>query len=92
MPTVTDTYSAKTHLSRLLDEVAAGGEVVITRRGKPIARLVPYAETGATPKRRVLGGLEHLLRPGDLDHDKRTDPDWQAMLDELQAKWDRDPA
>ena len=31
---------AKTHLSRLLDDVAAGEEVVITRRGQPAARLV----------------------------------------------------
>ncbi|MFN3673821.1 MAG: type II toxin-antitoxin system Phd/YefM family antitoxin [Bosea sp. (in: a-proteobacteria)] len=31
---------AKTHLSRLLDEVEKGGEVVISRRDKPIARLV----------------------------------------------------
>ena len=32
---------AKTHLSRLLDDVAAGEEVLITRRGAPAARLVP---------------------------------------------------
>lgn len=34
-------YDAKTHLSRLLDCVAAGEEVVIARAGTPIARLVP---------------------------------------------------
>lgn len=33
-------HEAKTHLSRLLDDVAAGQEVVITRRGQPAARLV----------------------------------------------------
>jgi prevent-host-death family protein len=33
-------HEAKTHLSRLLDDVAAGEEVVITRRGEPAARLV----------------------------------------------------
>ncbi len=38
-------FEAKTHLARLLDEVAAGGEVVITRRGRPVARLVPAAGT-----------------------------------------------
>lgn len=32
---------AKTHLSSLLDAVEAGEAVVITRRGKPIAELVP---------------------------------------------------
>jgi prevent-host-death family protein len=34
-------YEAKTHLSSLLKEVAAGKEVVITRRERPIAKLVP---------------------------------------------------
>ena len=34
------TFEAKTHLSTLLDRVAAGEEVVITKHGKPIARLV----------------------------------------------------
>jgi prevent-host-death family protein len=32
---------AKTHLSALLDAVEAGDEVVITRRGQAVARLVP---------------------------------------------------
>jgi len=32
---------AKTHLSRLLQRVAAGEEIVIARRDRPIARLVP---------------------------------------------------
>lgn len=35
------TFEAKNRLSALLNEVARGGEVIITRRGKPIARLVP---------------------------------------------------
>lgn len=30
---------AKTHLSQLLDQVAAGDEVVITRRGHPVAKI-----------------------------------------------------
>jgi prevent-host-death family protein len=34
-------HEAKTHLSRLLDDVQAGEEVVITRRGEEVAALVP---------------------------------------------------
>ncbi len=33
-------FEAKTHLSSLLDEVEKGGEVTITRHGKPVAKLV----------------------------------------------------
>jgi prevent-host-death family protein len=38
-------FEAKNRLTALLDEVEEGGEVIITRRGKPIARLAPL-ETG----------------------------------------------
>jgi prevent-host-death family protein len=41
-------FDAKTHLSDLLDRVEAGEEIVITRRGKPVARLVPVI-VEATP-------------------------------------------
>lgn len=34
-------FEAKTHLSTLLDRVAKGEDVLITKHGKPIARLVP---------------------------------------------------
>lgn len=35
-------YEAKTHLSKLLEEVAAGKEIVIAKNGKPIADLKPH--------------------------------------------------
>ena len=34
-------FEAKTRLSSLLDEVERGQEIVITKRGRPVARLVP---------------------------------------------------
>ena len=63
-------FEAKNRLTALLDEVEGGGEVIITRRGKPIARLAPL-ETGfnrakaraaaeglrAASKGQMLGGL-----------------------------------
>lgn len=36
-------HEAKTHLSRLLDEVNAGAVIVIAKAGKPIAKLVPFS-------------------------------------------------
>jgi prevent-host-death family protein len=41
-------FEAKTHLSDLLDQVARGEKITITRRGVPAALLVPVTE--ATPK------------------------------------------
>ncbi|MXX69775.1 MAG: type II toxin-antitoxin system prevent-host-death family antitoxin [Gemmatimonadales bacterium] len=35
------TFEAKTHLSALLESVAAGETIMITKRGRPMARLVP---------------------------------------------------
>ena len=52
--------SAKAHLSGLLDQVAAGREVVITSDGVPKARLVPM---GHKPERKVFTGTrEHLAK------------------------------
>ena len=40
---------ARQNLSTLLDEVKNGGEVLITDRGKPVARLVPPLPAGSKP-------------------------------------------
>jgi prevent-host-death family protein len=46
-------YEAKTHLGRLLDDVERGETIVITRRGRRIARLVPDRERRTSdPSRR----------------------------------------
>ncbi len=47
-------YEAKTQLSKLLEQVEAGDEIVIARYGKPVARLVPLQRTAAP---RELGTL-----------------------------------
>jgi prevent-host-death family protein len=40
-------HEAKTHLSRLVERVEAGEEIVVARAGRPVARLVPYRRTVA---------------------------------------------
>lgn len=40
-------YDAKTHLSSLVERAAAGEEIVITKSGKPKARLVPMDDVRA---------------------------------------------
>lgn len=63
-------HEAKTHLSRLVEQVEAGHEIVIARAGRPVARLVPL-QSGATPRRRGL--LKGSVRISD-DFDDT--PDW----------------
>jgi prevent-host-death family protein len=58
-------HEAKTHLSRIVEEVAAGKEVIIAKAGKPMARLVPMREK-ATKKK--LGLLKGKIRiPADFN-------------------------
>ncbi len=38
-------YEAKTQLSALVDQAAAGAEIIIAKGGKPLARLVPLRQT-----------------------------------------------
>ena len=56
-------YEAKTHLPRLLEEVEHGAEIVITRHGKPVARLVPVTERVDDLRlKTVVEGLKHFRR------------------------------
>jgi prevent-host-death family protein len=66
-------HEAKTHLSRLLDEVSRGEEVTIAKAGKPIARLVPATT------------MRPIRTPGFLRGKIRISDDFDAPLpDELQ--------
>ena len=47
---------AKTHLSRLIERVEAGGELVIARAGRPVARLVPFRARREARKPGLLRG------------------------------------
>ena len=50
-------YEAKTHLPRLLDEVAAGATITITKHGVPVAILVPPAHVDGGSIREAADGL-----------------------------------
>ncbi len=48
-------HEAKTHLSRLIERVQAGEEIIIAKAGRPAARLVPMEPAGSPVK---IGGLK----------------------------------
>lgn len=65
MPKTINIHEAKTHLSRIVEDVAHGAEVIIAKAGKPIARLVPL-EHKPTPKQ--FGLLKGKIRvPRDFN-------------------------
>ena len=79
--TTVNIHDAKTHFSKLIARVQRGEEVVISKAGKPAARLVP--EAGA-PKVRKPGSARGLLKVHD---------DFEAPLpDDLLAAFEGDSA
>ncbi|MDO8705796.1 MAG: type II toxin-antitoxin system prevent-host-death family antitoxin [Sulfuricaulis sp.] len=56
-------HNAKTNLSRLIEKAAKGEEVVISRAGEPVARLVPI-KTAAARRRKGLLKKKIKIRPG----------------------------
>ncbi len=60
-------HAAKTHFSRLVDQAAAGEEIIIAKAGKPVAKLVPLTPLERRPKRQ-LGALAGVaVIPPDFD-------------------------
>jgi prevent-host-death family protein len=55
-------YEAKTHLPRLLDEVAKGKSVTIAKHGVPVAMLVPVPEARRKGTREVIEALKQFRR------------------------------
>ena len=70
-------FDAKTHLSSLLDKVMRGEEVLITRRGAPVARLVPAKKAEHDDAHAVVDELRTLRAGMKLDG-----LDWKHLRDE----------
>jgi prevent-host-death family protein len=68
--TTVNIHEAKTHLSRLVDEVAAGAEIIIAKAGKPMARLTPISKP---IRKKRLGLLKGKIKVPD---------DFNSPLDE----------
>ena len=75
MPIV-NVSEAKTQLSRLLAQVEAGEEVVIARRGRPVARLVRYMPRG----KRKFGAMKGRINI--------TDAFFGPLPDDELNRWD----
>ena len=58
-------HEAKTHLSRIVEEVAAGDEIIIAKAGRPVARLMPLESTAPAKRLGLLRGAFNV--PDDFD-------------------------
>lgn len=77
--TTVNIHAAKTNLSKLVDQAAAGEEIVIARAGKPVARLVALEQA---PKKRRLGGLRGKIPYPEFIDDPL--PDW--LVDAFEGR------
>ncbi len=60
-------FEAKTHFARLLERVAKGEQIVITKHGTPVARLVPFAKPDVERARRAISRLKASRKGCRLD-------------------------
>jgi prevent-host-death family protein len=81
--TTVNIHEAKTHLSRLLEQVRNGEEVVIAKAGKPVARLVAIDRR---PARRVPGMDKGkvIIHPDFDDPIPELDPDYMHPGDPMR--------
>jgi prevent-host-death family protein len=78
-------HEAKTHLSKLLERVAVGEEVIIAKAGTPVAKIVPI---GDHPKTRVFGSAKgEFTVPDDFN---APDPEIEELFYHGDPSW-KDP-
>ena len=74
-------FEAKNTLGSLLDRVERGEEIVITRHGKPVARLVPNA--GRVDRSQARAAFERIRERAQLLHERNKDDkeplDWPTL-------------
>lgn len=68
-------HAAKTQLSKLVDQAAAGEEIVIAKAGKPMVRLIPVEPV----KRKGFGADRGKIKIHD-DFDAPLPPEWQKAF------------
>jgi prevent-host-death family protein len=74
-------HAAKTHLSRLVEEVAAGEPFVIAKAGKPMAQVIPIRASKEKPKKRIGFMKGAYTLPDNFEEiDKQLDKEIEEMF------------
>jgi prevent-host-death family protein len=75
------TFEAKTHFTKIITQVISGEEILITRRGKAVAKIIPIKETFDRDNIKAaifrLRKLAKEMQLGDFDWDE-----WKSYKDE----------
>ena len=78
---------AKIHLSKLLEDVKQGKEIIITNHGKPVGRIIPVHQRSLTLAERV----SQLEREGIIDPRAKKEESWLPtplpLPDEIAQKY-----
>jgi len=65
-------FEAKTHFSQILDKAALGEDFIVTKRGKPVAKIIPFRQEPEMTWEEAMEGLKELRKhyrgkPGDFN-------------------------
>lgn len=74
-------FEAKTHLGELLMEVGHGASYLITKRGKPIAQLVPFSKAKISTEIDLLAAVEALKTKIATQYGIETEISLREMID-----------
>ncbi len=55
-------FEAKTHFSQILDKVEHGGNFVITKRGKPVAKIIPFQKEPEMTRQEAFEKMKELRK------------------------------
>ncbi|CAN5341706.1 type II toxin-antitoxin system prevent-host-death family antitoxin [soil metagenome] len=70
-------FQAKTHFSALLEQVEKGEQVLITKHGRPVAKLVSVTGVDQTSIRQAINQLKEFAKQNKLNG-----LDWKTLRDE----------
>ena len=80
-------HEAKTHFSELITAVERGEEIVIARRGKPVARVSAFDRQAAPRKKRVFGQWAGKIKVDPSFYEPMSEDElkeWEAPIEGLE--------
>lgn len=72
-------FKAKTHLSEILDQAEKGEQFVITKHGRPIAKIIPFSATNLNEVKNTIDSLQEFVKQNKL---QLQGLDWKKLRDE----------